>query len=283
VDNTLSFTRKAFTGFFIDRKENKSNSGLSVDYSDVKDNFLISIIIPTLDEEKLLESHLRLYSPEIREKYNLELIVSDGGSTDGTLEKAKNYADALATAHPGKRQTIADGRNQGAKISNGDTLVFINADSIPKDVGYFLDFVTEWSNGKGKYTDCGALACKITVFPEERLLRDDIFYTLHNAYVRFLNVLGIGMGRGECQIVRRDVFKRVGGYNPDIVAGEDFDLYRRISRISPVGFAKELVVCESPRRFRKYGYLHTLFSWTINSLSVMFFGRSVSREWKAIR
>jgi hypothetical protein len=91
------------------------------------------------------------------------------------------------------------------------------------------------------------------------------------------------MGRGECQIVRANAFKAVKGYNPYIAAGEDFDFYSRIAKIGKVSFAKEIRVLESPRRFRKYGYMSVLLSWTLNSLSVMLRGKSVSRVWEAVR
>ncbi len=99
----------------------------------------------------------------------------------------------------------------------------------------------------------------------------------------FLNVVRIGAGRGECQIVRRDVFLRVGGYRDRLAAGEDFDLYARISRRARVRFAGELLVLESPRRFRKFGYLRVLFWWTVNALSVLLRGRSSSDEWEPVR
>ena len=92
------------------------------------------------------------------------------------------------------------------------------------------------------------------------------------------------MGRGECQIVQRDIFEKVGKYNTNLAAGEDFDLYRRIKKNKgDIYYAKELVIYESPRRFRKYGYLKTLWYWTINSLTVIMWDKSVSREWEAIR
>ncbi len=91
------------------------------------------------------------------------------------------------------------------------------------------------------------------------------------------------MGRGECQIVLKELFKQVNGYNSEIVAGEDFDLFRRISTITKVKFDPQIIVLESPRRFRKYGYFRTLSYWLLNALTIMFFGKSFSKEWETIR
>jgi glycosyltransferase involved in cell wall biosynthesis len=242
----------------------------------------ISIIIPVLQEEKILKHTLLNYTNELRKKYNFEVIVSDGGSTDKSIEISELYADVVIQSN-GIKQNISQGRNAGAKIARGDILIFINADTLPKDIYFFFSFIEKWIKGETKYTNSDALACKVTVDPQIILLKDRIFYFIHNCYVRLLNALGIGMGRGECQIVKRDMFFLVGGYNETIVAGEDFDFYRRISKSGNVSFVKEIIVCESPRRFRKYGYLKIILQWTLNAISVLLKGKSISEDWEPVR
>ncbi len=242
-----------------------------------------SIIVPVYQEEKIIESHLKLFPESLRKEYNFELIVSDGGSTDETANIAQIYADVVVIHNSSDRQNIAQGRNRGAEFAKGEILVFLNVDSVPAEINVFLDFIIEFSQKDGIYAKRGALACYISGFPDEVLLKDKIFYFIHNNYVHFLNLAGLGMGRGECQIVKRDIFDRVGGYNDSIVAGEDFDLYRRISKISKIKFERKILIYESPRRFRKYGYMKTIFVWLLNSMSVWWFGKSVSKEWEAVR
>ncbi len=245
--------------------------------------YLISVVVPTLMEEKILEETLSIYTNEFKKKHNLELIVSDGGSTDGTIEIAKKYADKVVI-HDGKsRQTISDGRNMGAEAAAGDTIVFINADTIPEDVDFFFEFINRWHNGKTNYKNAEALACTVNPLETNLRIKDKLFYAFYNRYVHFLNIVGLGMGRGECQIVRKKTFNRVGGYNEKYAAGEDFDLYRRIGKIAKIGFVKQLVVKESIRRFKRYGYFKTVLFWTMNSIYVMIFGKSYSKQWEAIR
>ncbi|HOQ48801.1 MAG TPA: glycosyltransferase [Candidatus Kapabacteria bacterium] len=241
----------------------------------------LSLIIPTFQEEKLLEEQLKRFSPEIRKKYNFELIVSDGGSTDKTVEIAKKYADKIVLHDCDKRQTIAAGRNNGASVAIGDVLVFLNADSYPADLDKFFSEILAWANDTSDC--CGAIACYVSGFPSEIRFKDKVFYFLHNQYVAFLNFIGLGMGRGECQIVRRSIFEQVGGYNNEIVAGEDFDLYRRINKVAKVKFCRNIVVLESTRRFRKYGYFKTLLYWGLNAVTVMLFNKSITKEWEAVR
>ena len=242
----------------------------------------ISLIIPTYLEEKILGTLLSKFTDEIKNKYNLELIVSDGGSTDSTIVIAKQYADAVVEHIYSRKQNISQGRNSGAKVATSDVFVFLNADCEPKDLKYFLDYISNWNNNN--YNEIDAIACKIRAFPKEELFKDKIFYFIHNNYVRFLNMIRVGMGRGECQIISRTMFEKVGGYNPLLAAGEDFDIYRRIAKNKgKIHFADDLIIYESPRRYRKYGYLKTLWYWTINAIMVIFCNKSVSKEWEAIR
>ncbi len=242
----------------------------------------ISIVVPVYQEEKILASTLSLFSEELRAEFKLELIVSDGGSTDRTLEIAEQYADKIVQHLDTKRQTIAGGRNAGALVAEGDILVFLNGDTVPTDIRRFLQTVRVWSS-HNKVSGEVAVACPVHVAPQERQLRDTLFHGFFNSYVRMLNLVGLGMGRGECQIVRSWAFKLVGGYNAGISAGEDFDLFRRLARIGKIGHKRGTGVYESPRRFRKYGYGRVLWSWFLNAISVMIRKKSVSEEWEAVR
>ena len=248
-----------------------------------KHNPKISLIIPVYMEEIILDKILRIYTADLREKFDFELIVSDGGSTDATVTIANKYADKLVEHKDKRRQTIAEGRNQGAKLATGNVFVFINGDSFPEDSDKFFSFISNWALGKTKYSKCSALACRVYVEKREEIFSDILFYNFFNTYVRLLNIIGFGMGRGECQIIKADVFKKVGGYNSTLVAGEDFDLYKRISKIGKIAYTNNITVLESPRRFRKYGYCKVLYQWTKNALSVMIRGNAANKEWETVR
>lgn len=246
-----------------------------------KSTLKFSIIVPTYFEEAILEQLLKKFDTSLRKKYKFELIVSDGGSTDKTLEIAKKYADKVVEKVKEEKQTISEGRNCGANVASSDVLVFLNADCMPQNIIDFLEYISRWADDASQ---SDAIACKVKAFEEEELVRDKIFYFLHNNYVKFLNFIGLGMGRGECQIIRKKVFTELGGYNEKFAAGEDFDLYRRIAKNGyNIKFSKKLLIMESPRRFRKYGYMKTLWFWTLNAITVMFFNKSASKEWEAIR
>ncbi len=243
----------------------------------------VSIVVPTLNEETTLASLLRPLRAHAR-GLGLELIVSDGGSTDATVEIAERWADRVVVHTAAHRQTIAAGRNAGAhdaQVASGDVLLFFNADiGLPKDLPRFIRDVTEAARQHG------AATCRVIVDPQEARVMERIVLNTCNALYWGINTLRIvGMGRGEVHAVRRDVFEASGGYREHLAAGEDFDLFKRILRLpgARVAFLWRHVVFESPRRYRQRGLFRTMGAWALNATWVAFRDRSRSTEWEAVR
>lgn len=92
-----------------------------------KKNPFFSIVIPTLDEESYLP--LLLSDLSLQTFDDFEIIHVDGGSQDKTLEKAKQWRDKinLRTFSHDQRSVAAE-RNRGASESNGDWIIFMDAD-----------------------------------------------------------------------------------------------------------------------------------------------------------
>lgn len=253
----------------------------------------VSVIIPAWNEEKIIEPLLARFTPELRQKLGLEVIVSDGGSTDRTVALAKALADQVVEQDPNIRQTISEGRNAGAAVAKGETLIFFNADvQLPDDLEGFLRALIA---GAGK---TGAATCRVMVNPDEAILMDRLVLGACNAWFWFINQLGIGMGRGECHAIAKSTFQALDGYRPDLVAGEDFDLFNRIAqyarqnakqggndrnKIQGITFLWNWTLYEDPRRYRNVGYARTLWAWFKNTVTITFFDKSSSKEWTPFR
>jgi glycosyltransferase involved in cell wall biosynthesis len=239
-----------------------------------------SIIIPTLNEEKLLPNILnQIKQAGILELYEAELIISDGASTDATVSLARDFTHKIVCHTRPERQNISEGRNAGAKYAEGEILIFLGADIVFQDIRAFFEFVSNRFL-PGRYL---AMTCNVKVFPNEERLSDRFFHSILNTYFYLLNVFGVGMGRGECQVIRREVFLSFKGYNETLAAGEDFDLFKRVRRKGKILYARDLCVFESPRRYRKLGYLRVCKLWFINAFYVIFKKKSLAQEWEQIR
>ena len=238
---------------------------------------MISFIIPTLNEEKIIEKTLKCLSGYSGEK---EIIVSDGHSQDKTIEIAKKYGKVAV--HDGSfRQTIGEGRNEGVKIAEGDFLVFLDADIfIPKPDIFFKKALEIFA----KKTNLLALTVKIKVFPEEATWSDKIIFGYMNLmHLVSNNYLNVAVSAGEFQMIRADAFKKIGGFNPELVAGEDYDMFRRLKKIGETYFIKDLVVYHTGRRAHAIGWPKLLFQWFMNNLHVVFFKKARSKVWEEIR
>ncbi len=239
-----------------------------------------SIVIPTLNEEKLLPNLLaQLSSPQLRNKFNYEIIVSDGGSKDNTIVIAEKYADKVFVHKEKFRQNIAMGRNKGREFAKSNILVFLSGDSIISDPeSLFSRIISKVKNDK--YV---AFTCAVKVFPNETKFIDRVFQTFYNNYFHSLNIIGVGMGRGECNVVKSEIFDLLNGYNENLIAGEDFDFFKRVRQKGKIYFARDIFIYESPRRYREVGHFKLLLTWLINSIFVVLAKKSLSKEWREVR
>jgi glycosyltransferase involved in cell wall biosynthesis len=85
----------------------------------------ISIITVVYNAQALLE---RTITSVLSQNYlNIEYIIIDGGSSDGTMEIARKYQSKIALIHSGKDNGIYDAMNKGLKDATGDYVLFLNA------------------------------------------------------------------------------------------------------------------------------------------------------------
>ncbi len=238
----------------------------------------ISIVIPARNEEKNIKEAIAQFT-KYKKRYNLEVIVSDGISTDNTVAIAKKYADLVVKYKGGLKHTIAEGRNRGASKAKGDLLIFVDADIRVPDPSKLFDKALEMYGRK----DVAAGTMDMYIYPEEENILDRILFFIGNMIVRLSILVKKHIIKGECQVVKKEFFDKVKGYNAHLVAAEDSDLYQRISKYGKIVILKGFKIYDSPRRFRQEGYLKAIWGYFINNLSVLFRKKAVAKEWKPVR
>lgn len=238
----------------------------------------LSIIIPTLREEQFLERTLKnLKNLEMPH----EIIITDGGSTDATLDIAKRYTDMIVVWDKDRRQTFGEAKNAGAAVAAAPFLVFIDADVlIPEPQHFFTELLTAFRHTPKLV----ALTVPMKPWPENHSLVDAFFCApLNWFYIISNHFFRSGNSSGEFQMVRVEAFKKVGGFKESLAAGEDNELFRELANIGRTRSFARLSVRHSLRHAHKLGWLRLYTTWIINGLSVAFRGRSAYKEWKIIR
>jgi glycosyltransferase involved in cell wall biosynthesis len=239
---------------------------------------MISFIIPTLNEEKVIERTLKCLKAYDGPH---EVIVSDGGSHDRTVEIARKYADHVVV-HTGKdRQRIGAGRNRGAEVAKGNFLVFWDADvMVPNPDDFFKRALKVFEDRPGTV----AIFANIRVMKQYETVMDWIVFNCLNwVFFAYNNILHIGMAAGEFQMIRAGAFHNIHGYNEGLAASEDCEISQRLARHGHTRLETTLTVYHTGRRAHKIGWAKLLWQWNSNTVSMWFFKKSASKEWKEIR
>lgn len=216
---------------------------------------MISIVIPTLNEEKYIGNLLNsLRNQDVK----FEVIIVDSSDNDLT-KKATEFYDMNLKYFKVDEKNVSYQRNYGIKNSLGEIIVCIDADCVLQKK--CLKKVYKLFNQK-KYV---AGTCDIVTGRK-------IFDFLMNGTVRGFNLIGLGSGRGAFM-----VFQKKGlMFNENIKIGEDVDFFQRIKKKGKIKYFN-FKVTTSDRRLKKEGHLNQIKVWVSNAFYVALFGRSYGK------
>ncbi len=218
----------------------------------------VSVIVPTLNEETVLESTLR----RARQPAVHEIIVADGGSTDATRAIAREFADLVICAPQGRAAQM----NAGAERASADLLLFLHADTLVPE-GFAQAVVAACAR-----PDTVGGRFDVTLQPSSWLI-----WLTAELMNRRSRLTGIATG-DHAIFIRREVFERLGGYAP-IPLMEDIDLSRRMKRAGRTVCLPQRVTT-SARRWQQHGVVRTiLLMWSLRLL--YFLGVSPQRLQRA--
>lgn len=200
----------------------------------------VSVIIPVLDEAAGLESQLRRL---VAMDGLHEIIVVDGGSSDGTRDAAHAVDGVrVLTAGRGRGRQM----NAGAEVASGDVLLFLHADVVPPIA--VADFIRDALN------DPGVVAGAFVTWTVPANNGVPLGPLLHLADIRS-RYAELPYG-DQGLFVRAEAFRRLGGY-ADIPLMEDLELAQRLLKIGTIARVPARVHV-SGRRFQARPIRYTL-------------------------
>lgn len=222
----------------------------------------ISIIIPVFNEEKRIASLLdRIFSATESESLLQEVILSDAGSSDQTLEIVSKYPVNVLSAQKGRAKQM----NVAAETASGDILHFIHADSLPPQ-----EFLLDVKNAIASGYSAGCFRSKFTT--KSFMLRICSYCT------RFDGMLF--RGGGQTLWIKKELYHQFNGYDESMVFMEEYDLIQRISRKGDFKvIGKDVLV--SARDYETYGHWRLQFLYGIVYI-LYFSGASQERIKKFI-
>jgi glycosyltransferase involved in cell wall biosynthesis len=144
---------------------------------------------------------------------NLEYIIIDGGSTDGTVKIINQYLERITHFISEPDKGIADGFNKGIAMATGDWIGMINADDW-----YALNAVELVMNNKSPKGDvcCG----NIMLIGKNGIERSK------KSKISWLN-FGMYIMHPTC-FIKKEVYQKVGKYDTTLKIAMDFDMFLRI-------------------------------------------------------
>ena len=191
----------------------------------------ISIIVPVFNEASLIRpflQHLRERAPEA------EIIVADGGSSDGTDRLTAGFCDRLVESDRGRGRQM----NTGARTARGEILWFVHVDAtLPLQCLDEIARIMDDPNVVGGYFRI-------------RLPRG-LVYRLTDSFAHYAGIL-LRVRCGDHGIFcRRTAFLDIGGF-PDVPLMEDVEFFRRLHRRGRVQYSEQRIRV-SPRRYESVG------------------------------
>jgi glycosyltransferase involved in cell wall biosynthesis len=178
----------------------------------------VSVVMPSFNQAAYLETAIRSVLDQ-ECPGGLELLVYDGGSTDGSVEILRRYQSRLAFWRSGPDGGQAAAIREGLSLAKGDILCWLNSDDL---------------------LEPGSLAQVVKAFeqhPEADIVYGDLLYVESDGRPAFecsvllekgiLTWLGPSVNQPST-FWRRELYERVGGVDPSFRYAMDFDLFVRM-------------------------------------------------------
>ena len=212
-------------------------------------NPLVSIVVITYNYERFVGEAI---DSALSQTYpNIEVLVVDDGSTDGTTELVKNrFGDVVSYIYR-ENGGLSAARNTGIERAHGDYLCFLDSDDII--LPHFVQGHVEYLE---KNNDVDILCANSEYFGQLKgIVRPQIFGK-GDRYFTYLDLITENLVAGvHTVMMRKDVFTACGLFDEKISHSEDHEFWLRCARKVIIGY-RDIVVA----RYRIHGKNHSMLT-----------------------
>ncbi len=191
---------------------------------------LVSIITPSYNQARYLEATIQ--SVLSQDYPEIEYIIVDGGSKDGSADLIRRYAGRLAwwVSEPDKGQT--DAINKGFARAKGEILAWINSDDTyqPGAVREAVEYLRAHPRAGMVYGDANYIDENGRVIGRFPAAQTD-YKRLRRGYVHIPQ---------QSAFFRADLWRQVGPLDPSFYFAMDYDLWVRLAGLAPLDYIPRL-------------------------------------------
>jgi glycosyltransferase involved in cell wall biosynthesis len=192
----------------------------------------ISVITPCLNRVKLIGPTIE--SVIAQEYPDIEHLIIDGGSTDGTLELVRSYRHLRVVSEADRG--VYDAINKGIRLATGEVVIFLNSDDLLVPGALALS-AEVFRNAVG--TMMVSAGCQIFRSTADGSEIEMHRYDNPREYALSFRNVTIGRPNINARFIRRKVFDRIGTFDPGytVAADRDFLIRAALGQVpdAPVG------------------------------------------------
>ena len=192
----------------------------------LQDKVRVSIITPSFNQANFIE---RTIQSVLSQDYpNIEYIIVDGGSTDGTNQIIKKYQKKLKESISETDHGQTDAINKGFARASGQILAWLNSDDTyePGAISRAVEYLNAHPNTGAVYADVNFIDERDRIIGRFPAAQTD-YQKLRRGYVH--------IPQQSC-FFRKELWKKVGPLDPSFYFAMDYDLWVRISKLATMEY-----------------------------------------------
>lgn len=194
----------------------------------------ISVIIPTYNRERLIE---RAMISVFNQTYNpIEIIVVDDHSDDTTPEILLEYEEKITIITNESNRGVSFSRNEGIKAAQGDWIAFLDSDDRWDKHKLETQKLFHESNPELSISQCDEIWIRNGV-----RVNPMVKHAKQSGWI-FEACIPRCIVSPSAVLIHKDIFKKIGVFDPHLMACEDYDLWLRIALSYEFGFLDKKLV-----------------------------------------